>query len=240
MAFSSWRGTVGMILPTMRPGALEETIRLLPEGISLLPLYNNIRTGTRAELESAVDLYEPKIKELVEVGVDLIHPAGAPPFMVHGYNGEAAIIKRWESTYKVPMFTTGQTDCEAFRALGVKHIVGITYFGDDVNGMFAQYLGDAGFDCLAMAGIGVPFQKMQELAPTEIYRFARETLLKHPKADAIYLLGAWRAIGVLDLLEQDFGIPAVLSVAAQAWMMQKRLHIRQPADGRGRLLRELP
>jgi len=29
MAFSSWRGTVGLIKPTMRPGGLEELIRLL-------------------------------------------------------------------------------------------------------------------------------------------------------------------------------------------------------------------
>jgi maleate isomerase len=240
MAFSSWRGTVGLVMPTMRPGMIEEIIRILPEGISLLPLFNNIRTGTRAELEAAVTHYEPKIKELADVGVDLIHPAGAPPFMVHGYKGEAEIIKRWETTYKVPMFTTGQTDVEAFRALGVKRFVGITYFCDDVNHMFAEYMRDAGFECLAMAGIGVPFQKMQELAPTEIYRFARETLLKHPNADAIYLLGAWRALTILDLLEQDFGIPAILSIAAQAWAMQKKLHIRQPLEGRGRLLRELP
>ncbi len=240
MAFSSWRGTVGLVMPTMRPGALEEIIRILPEGISLLPLFNNIRTGTRAELEAAVNAYEPKIKELVEAGVDLIHPAGAPPFMVHGYKGEAEIIKRWETTYKVPMFTTGQTDVAAFKALGVKKFVGITYFADDVNRMFADYMRDAGFECLAMAGIGVPFQKMQELAPTEIYRFARETLLKYPGADAIYLLGAWRALSILDLLEQDFGIPAVLSIAAQAWMMQKKLHIREKATGRGQLLRELP
>jgi maleate cis-trans isomerase len=240
MAFSSWRGTVGMILPTMRPGMIEEIIRILPEGISMIPLYNNIQTGTRAELEGAAALYEPKIKELADAGVDLIHPAGAPPFMVHGYKGEAEIIKRWEATYGVPMFTTARTDVDAFKALGVKRIAGITYFGDDVNGMFADYMRQAGFDVLTMSGIGVPFQKMQELAPTEIYRFARETLLKHPDAEVIYLLGAWRALSILDLLEQDFGIPAVLSVAAQSWMMQKLLHIRQPLEGRGRLLRELP
>lgn len=229
-----------MVIPTMRPGVIEEIVRITPEGINLLPLYNNIQTGTRVELEAAAALYEPKIKELAEVSVDLIHPAGAPPFMVHGFKGEADIIKRWETKYGVPMFTTARTDVDAFNALGVKRIAGITYFGDDVNGMFADYLREAGFAVVAMDGIGVPFQKMQELAPTEIYRFARETLLKHPDAEVIYLLGAWRALSILDMLEQDFGIPALLSLAAQSWMMQKRLHVRQPAEGRGRLLRELP
>lgn len=37
MAFSSWRGTMGLIKPTHRPGSLEETIRLLPEGSGSCP-----------------------------------------------------------------------------------------------------------------------------------------------------------------------------------------------------------
>ena len=44
MAFSSWRGIVGIIKPTMRPGGLEDMIRLLPEGIGVIPLFNNIIT----------------------------------------------------------------------------------------------------------------------------------------------------------------------------------------------------
>lgn len=240
MAFSSWRGTVGMVMPTMRPGVIEDFIRILPEGIALLPLYNNIRGGTAEELKAVLPGYEARIKELADVGVDLILPAGAPPFMVHGFAGEAKIIKDWVAKYKIPMFTTGMTDCDALRAFKVKRFVGITYFSDDLNKMFEQYFRDAGFDCIELASIGIPFERMQELAPTEIYRFARQTLLKNPDAEAIYLLGAWRAISILEMLEQDFQIPALLSMAAQSWALQKRMHVRQPATGLGRLLRELP
>ena len=35
MAFSSWRGIIGIIKPTMRPGGLEDMIRILPEGIGV-------------------------------------------------------------------------------------------------------------------------------------------------------------------------------------------------------------
>ena len=31
MSFSSWRGVVGMINPTLRPGVTEEVVRLLPK-----------------------------------------------------------------------------------------------------------------------------------------------------------------------------------------------------------------
>ena len=58
MAFSSWRGVVGMINPTMRPGMTEEVIRLLPEGIGLIPLFLNIRRGTEDEFETMMPHYE--------------------------------------------------------------------------------------------------------------------------------------------------------------------------------------
>src|SRR5882724_13489734 len=89
MTFSSWRGVAGMINPTMRPGVTEEVIRLLPEGIGLIPLFLNVRRGTADEFETMMPHYEKAIALLAEQKCDLIHPHGAPPFMVHGFRGEA-------------------------------------------------------------------------------------------------------------------------------------------------------
>ena len=58
MAFSSWRGVVGMINPTLRPGVTEEVIRLLPEGIGLIPLFLNIRRGTEDEFAGMKPAYD--------------------------------------------------------------------------------------------------------------------------------------------------------------------------------------
>ena len=52
MAFSSWRGIIGIIKPTMRPGGLEDMIRILPEGIGVIPLFNNITRGDRTEFKT--------------------------------------------------------------------------------------------------------------------------------------------------------------------------------------------
>jgi len=75
MGFSSWRGVVGMINPTMRPGVTEEVIRLLPEGIGLIPLFLNIRRGTEDEFAAIMPAYEERIAELAECGCDLIRTA---------------------------------------------------------------------------------------------------------------------------------------------------------------------
>ena len=80
----------------MRPGSLEEFIRLLPEGIGVIPSFLGIREGTVAEFRSVLDAVEEKVKELASLEVDLIHPEGAPPFMVQGYEKEKALTRQWE------------------------------------------------------------------------------------------------------------------------------------------------
>ncbi|MFQ5904560.1 MAG: hypothetical protein ACE5JO_12820, partial [Candidatus Binatia bacterium] len=95
MPYTSWRGVVGLIKPTMRPGSLEEFIRLLPEGIGVIPLFLRIQRGTEDEFRQVLLAFEEKVGELAELGVNVIHPEGAPPFMVHGYKGEEKIIKEW-------------------------------------------------------------------------------------------------------------------------------------------------
>jgi maleate cis-trans isomerase len=55
------------------------------------------------------------------------------------------------------------------------------------------------------------------------------------------MLGSgWRTLEIVDLLEQDLEVPVIHPVAARLWALQKRLRVRQPRTGFGRLLREMP
>ena len=66
MVFASWRGVVGVVKPTHRPGSLEEFIRLLPEGIGVVPVYLNFKRGTEDEFRAALDAVQQKVAELAE------------------------------------------------------------------------------------------------------------------------------------------------------------------------------
>lgn len=241
MAYTSWRGVLGIIKPTMRPGSLEEFIRLLPEGIGVIPLFLGIERGTEDEFRQVMDAYEAKIAELARLKVDLIHPEGAPPFMVQGYKGERDIVKRWEEKYKIPIVTAGMTQIEALRALKLRRIVGVTYFTGDINDTFSRYFAEAGFDVDAMEGIPVPFEEVGKLSSQEVYAHTKKVFLKNPKAEGIYMLGSgWRTMDIISLLEQDLQVPVVHPVPTRVWAIQKRLHVRQPVMGYGRLLEEMP
>ena len=102
MVYDCWRGMVGIIKPTKGSGSLVELIKMLPDGIGVIPLFNNVRHGKLEEFKAAIPAYEEKIAELAEDNVDLIHPAGTPPFMLLGYDGERKIIDKWEKQFGIP------------------------------------------------------------------------------------------------------------------------------------------
>jgi len=241
MTFATWRGTVGIIKPTMRPGGLEDMIRLLPEGIGVIGLYNDIRRGTREEFHKVMADYDDKVARLADARVDMIHPEGAPPFMVMGLDGERRKVRGWEKQHGIPVFTSGMNHVRALKALKAKKFVGATYFSGDINRTFADYFTAAGLEPLAMEGIDVPFDEVQLLSSHRVYAHIKQAALKHPKAEAIYMLGTgWQVLDVIELLENDLGIPVVHPVTARVWEILKRLHVRAPRTGFGRMLADPP
>ena len=240
MDFSAWRGTLGIVRPTFRPGGMEELIKMMPDGIGVIPLFADVREGTEKEFKTVLDRYKKKVAKLAEVGCDVINPSGAPPFMVLGYKGEAALIKEWEKAYRKPVFTSGTTHVDALRKLKAKKFVGFSYFRGDINKIYAQYFIDAGLEPLDMVGLDADFQKVQEFSAQQIYRWIKRHVKANKGAQAIYMLGpAWRTLDIIEPLENDCGIPVVHAVPAQCWDTQRHLSVREPVKGYGRLLAEM-
>jgi maleate cis-trans isomerase len=239
--FESWRGVVGDIKPTHRPGSLEEFIKLLPEGIGVIPLTVGISSGTEKEFHDVLEDYKHKAAQLAALGVDLISIGGAPPMMVHGFAGEERIVKDLEAKHGIPVSTSGRSTAAAMKALGIKKFVGVTYFPDRMNQIFSRYFTEAGFHVEAMEGIEVAFKDVGRLSGEEIYKHTKKAFLKHSTADAIYMLGSgWRLLKIVRLLEQDLEVPVVYALAAKLWDVEKQFHVREPIKGYGRLLEELP
>jgi maleate isomerase len=241
MAYSSWRGVVGTIKPTMRPGSYEELVRLLPDGIGVIPLFVSGRRPLIDDVDQALKAYEAKVEEMVRAEVDLIHAEGAATFMQLGPEEEARRVAAWEAKYKIPVFTAAQNQVRALKALGVKNVVGVTYASGNFNAIFSRYLTDCGLNVKAMDGISVDWEDVSKISPEQVYVQAKRSFLKNPGGDGIYLQGSdWRILTAVEMLEQDLQVPVVHSVAARSWEIQRRLHVRQPVKGRGRLLRDMP
>ena len=178
---------------------------------------------------------------LAELGADVVMIMGAPPTMVRGHGADREIADSLTRKYKIPVTVATIAQVDAFRALGMKRLVGITYFPEEMNQRFARFLQDDGFEVRAMKGIEVPFKDAGKLAPEAIYNFAKKVLLQHGPADGIYMLGAgWHNLPVIEMLEKDLKTTVLSSIPAQVWATKKILHLNEPVTGYGRLLAEMP
>jgi maleate cis-trans isomerase len=92
-----------------------------------------------------------------------------------------------------------------------------------------------------MRPIEVPFDQVGQLSPEQVYAHIKTMFLATKGADGIYIQGGgWRMTPIIETLERDLGVPVLISSAADCWEIQRALSIREPLDGLGRLLSELP
>ena len=240
---SNYRGTVGDIKPRATDSSLVDMIKLLPEGIGVIPVYLNLTEGSREEYGSAYGTYEKHIEYLASQKCNLIAIEGAPPFMLLGPAREAEMVDGWKRKYNTDMFTSSQNQVNAFRALKVKRILGITSGsgGPEMNNVYKKYFEDNGFGVVAMEGMGVEFKAVENVPPATISAFIKKTFEEHKGADAVYILGSsLEALPLIAPLERELGVPVVQAIAARIWEIQKRLGVHEPIKGYGRLLETLP
>ena len=68
------------------------------------------------------------MRGLAELGADVVMIMGAPPTMVRGHGADRQIADSLTAKYKIPVTVATIAQVDAFRALGMKKLVGVTYF----------------------------------------------------------------------------------------------------------------
>jgi len=235
------RAVVGIINPTQGASSVDELQQLLPAGIRLIRDSLGIQHQTEEEFLSVLDDTAAKVAKLAAQQVDLIHPIGAPVFMVHGYAGEQRIIGEWEAQHKIPIFTSGQSHVNALRALGVRRFVALSPLSERINEIASGYFHDAGFDIMAFERVEMAARDRGAITWQDAYEQARALFERHSGAEGIYFISSgWRILDAVQALERDLGVPVVHPVTARVWEIQRRLGIHEPRQDAGRLLSALP
>jgi maleate cis-trans isomerase len=87
----------------------------------------------------------------------------------------------------------------------------------------------------------VPFDEVGRLSSHEVYAHAKQAFRRHTQVDGVYMLGSgWRALDIVEMLEQDIEVPVLHAVPARIWAIQNHFLVRERKTGFGRLLAELP
>jgi maleate cis-trans isomerase len=235
------RKVVGVINPTRGQDSLGELEGLLPKNVELIRDSLDIREQTEEEFKSVLDETAMRVDALAAQKTDLIHPIGAPVFMVHGHAGEQRIIDEWTKKHGIPIFTSGQSHVNAMRALGIRRFVALSPLSERINEIATAYFRDAGFDVLAFEKARGPENDRRAITWEEAAEQAKRVFDAHPGADGVYFISSgWRILDAVPALEQQLGVPVVHPVTARVWEIQRRLGLKEPRKGVGRLLEELP
>jgi maleate isomerase len=230
-----WRGCYGWVSPStiQLPWELEA---MLPEGVGVVATNLNVRAHQAAEFERAQQGIEAAVDVVVGEGAQAVVLAGVPLAVRQGFQREQDAHAAWSQRAGVPVTSGSAAAVAGLWALGARRPLVVTAYLDEFNELIVRYLGDAGLDVAAVAGLSVrsPAEASQT-RPEAYFRLAKQLLLAHPESDSVFLGTRGNVMGVALQIEEDFGVPVVHSPQAGLWWALRHLRVA-PRPGWGRLL----
>ena len=230
-----WRLRIGLIVPSSNTTMESEFHAMRPEGVSVHTARMRLVEATPEELRRMAEDAQRAAELLATADVDVIIYGCTTGSLVGGVEWEEELRERIEGETGVETLTTAGAVVEALRALGVKRVCVATPYIRELDELEARFLGEQGFEVLAIRGLGLRRNtEIGGLPPWTAYRLAREAYRE--EADGVFISCTnFRTIEVIEPLERELGKPVVTSNQASMWAA---LRLRRlPLEGYGRLLR---
>jgi maleate isomerase len=155
---------------------------------------------------------------------------------VIGHDEEAAMTRRLgERARGIPVVATCAAAVEALRRLRVARLALIhpPWFDTELDALGASYFTKQGFEVVHHASAGLPSDQ-RSVDPTELFAWARDHV--PGDAEAVFIGGnGFRAVGVIESLEQDLGRPVLTANQVMLWAALRAAGAQVQVSGYGRL-----
>lgn len=234
----AWRTRLGFLLISNDTVIEEDMFRLAPEGVGVHFTRSPMQTGCTVENLAAMEcgLAASAAELLPEFDLSVVCYACTSGSVVMGEETVIRELMRARPDRRATTLLTGVI--EGLRQLSARRIVMGTPYIDEVNTLEAKYLRDRGFDLLNVQGLNLTYDSdITRVTPRFIRDFA--LAIDEPQAEAIFLsCGAFRAVDVIEEIEQATGKPVVTSNQGMMWNCLRMAGIEDRIEGYGRLLRE--
>lgn len=179
------------------------------------------------------------VRYLSTARMDAIAYGGTTSSFYRGPGWDEELIRMIEGESGLPAAVTTLSVAMALRSLGIKKLSIATPYPKWNNERLWDYMEKSGFEVLNLEADNwtreADSRMINDREPEDILDFAAESL--NPNADGIFCsCTAWRALEIVDRLEQRTGKPAVTSNQANIWAIFGKLGLTAPIEGLGRLL----
>jgi maleate isomerase len=223
-----WRARLGRINPSPETVGDEEWRRLTPDGVAVVSTRMFIEKVDSEGLTAMVAHVGRAARELATARCNVILMAGTAGAFNGGLNFDRELSRRIEAESGITATTTMTAVQDALAALRIKKVAIATSYIGSVDKALAEVLKGAGFDVLAIEGMGILKSiDMGDVWPQETYRFAHAAFKKVPDADGFFIsCGNLRTLEIIPALERDFGRPVITSNQAGMWKVLQLAGVR--------------
>lgn len=230
-----WRARLGLIVPSSNTVNEPEFEAQLPEGVSLHSARLPLEDVTAESLATMADNTENCADFLASADVDVIAYGCTTGSLVKGPGYDESIESRITEQTGIPAVATAAAIKRAFDELGISKLVIATPYIDELNDRERSFLESAGYDVLAIDGIGhTDNLKIGREYPQTAYQMVRN--LDTEDADGIFISCTnFRTFEIIEPLESDTGKPVVTSNQATLWNVLETLNV-DPTHSLGSLI----
>ena len=229
-------GRVGLVVPSSNTTNEPEFARALPDGVSLHASRMRLADVDAESLSAMADDATECASLLASADVDVVAYGCTTGSLVHGPGYDEDIEARLEAEAGVPAVATAASIKRAFDALDVESVAVTTPYIENLNRREAEFLEAAGYDVVAIDGLGLSSNtEIGAQDPETAAEAARN--VDDPDADAVFISCTnYRTFEIIPELERELDKPVVTSNQATLWDALDRLGAEvRPTIDLGRL-----
>jgi len=229
-----WKARLGVIVLATNLTVEHEFRQMVPEGVSFHIARCLIKDTARNETE--------KEKQFLEIGENILEAARQVAMVqpaiilfactigssLKGPGHDIDLSEKITQVTGIPSITTASAVLEAIQSFGLKKILLITPYPEEMGGKEKEFLEQSipGLRVLRMKHLGIVSSFEKNLLPPEsAFSLAKEIACE--EADGLFIsCTAWRTSELIETLEKDLQIPVITSNQASLWACLKRCQVR--------------
>ena len=183
-----FRARIGYTSP---PAATEvfpyEFYLVAPKGVSLAISTLAIVAMDKQEIDQSYEISLRAAKELARSHVDLVVLGGLPINTSRGFANVDDLIREVSADIGKPVTTSVTAQVEALRKVGARRVAVAHPFPADQDRMFAENLGNYGFEKSVIKGAGYPAVDLGVIPASVALALGRAALAEDPTADTLWM-----------------------------------------------------
>ncbi|MDA8264004.1 MAG: arylmalonate decarboxylase [Actinomycetota bacterium] len=230
--------TVGLIVPPQRSEVPPDAGLLYPM-VSFRAIGLGLESMTLDGYEAAIGRLGLAGEQLAAEGVAAISVMGTSLTFFRGAGFNEKLRRDLSRATGLPTTTMSTAIVRGLRQLGVRQLIAVTAYSEEVNHRLRIFLAESGFALLSVTGLGITaMDGPQAVSETTLIASVLAAFEEAGgQMDGVLIsCGGLRTVDVVEQLEIALDIPVVSSDLAGLWDVACLVRSARPVAGHGRLL----